>query len=295
MPIFRPVTRSSRPDGVASITDEHYDPGHPDARLDVYFPSSTTPYEGLPTVVWIHGGAWVAGRKEDAAPYFEMLALEGLTVVAVEYSRAPRARYPTPIRQVNDAIAYVREHADRFHVDRGRIFVAGDSAGAQISSQIAALTTSPPYAAELGIVPSLPPDELRGVILFCGAYDVGGVARYPRALPDAALRLFVRTVLWAYTGTRDRYSATLRQMSTIDHATGDFPPTFISGGNADPLTDVHSRPFAARLVDLGVDVTALFYATDHAPALGHEYQFRTESVDGQRAFEALVGFVKRTP
>jgi len=65
--------------------------------------------------------------------------------------------------------------------------------------------------------------------------------------PDAVLQLFVASVLWAYTGSRDRNSATLRQMSTIDHATRDFPPTFISGGNSDPFTDAHSRPFATRL------------------------------------------------
>ena len=100
-------------------------------------------------------------------------------------------------------------------------------------------------------------------------------------------------MLWAYTGTRERDSATLRQMSTIDHATGAFPPTFISGGNADPLTDAHSRPFAARLAELGVDVTALFYPSDYTPAQGHEYQFRIESTDAQAALESVLDFVRR--
>ena len=61
-------------DGVASITDEHYEPGHPDARLDVYFPASAAPGERLPTVVWVHGGAWISGAKDVPAHYFEMLA-----------------------------------------------------------------------------------------------------------------------------------------------------------------------------------------------------------------------------
>ena len=119
---------------------------------------------------------------------------------------------------------------------------------------------------ELGIIPSLRPDQLRGVILFCGVYDANSTARHHQPVPDAVLQLFVASVLWAYTGSRDRNSATLRQMSTIDHATPDFPPTFISGGNADPFTDAHSRPFATRLADLGVDVTTLFSARPHAGA-----------------------------
>jgi acetyl esterase len=279
--------------GVTSITDEQYLPGQHDARLDIYFPTATGANERLPAVVWVHGGAWISGHKEDAAPYFEMLALEGYAVIAVEYSRAPRTKYPTPLRQINDAIAYACRHADRFHIDDGQILVAGDSAGAQMSSQIAALVTNPDYASQLGIIPSLRPDQLRGVILFCGVYDANSTARHDQPLPDAVLQLFVASVLWAYTGSRDRNSATLRQMSTIDHATPDFPPTFISGGNADPFTDAHSRPFATRLAELGVDVTTLFYPRDHTPALGHEYQFRTESAAAQAALEALLDFINR--
>lgn len=278
---------------VTSIRDVPYAPGEPDALLDVYFPTRIEAGDRLPTILWIHGGAWISGTKHAAAPYLELLAGSGFTVIAVEYSRAPNARYPTPIRQINDAIAHTTRHADGFHVDEERIIVAGDSAGAQMASQIATLVTSPAYASEVGITPSLRPDQLRGTILFCGAYDAAGVARHPRVLPNTALRVFSRSVLWAYTGGRERDSATLRQMSTIDHVTGEFPPTFISGGNADPLTDAHSRPFAARLIELGVDVSARFYAPDHTPPLGHEYQFRIESADGRAALQAVLGFVQR--
>ena len=296
------ITRSSRatsragsppPPGVVAITDEQYEPGEDDARLDAYFPASLAAGERRPTVVWIHGGAWISGAKEVAAPYFAMLARGGFTVIAVEYSRAPDAQYPTPIVQINDALAYVQRHADRFHIDDEQIIVAGDSAGAQMASQIATLVTNPAYASDVGIRPSLRPEQLRGVILFCGAYDAAGVARHPELVPDAALRLLTRSVLWAYTGSRERNSVPLRQMSPIDHVTSAFPPTFISGGNADPLTDVHSRPFAARLVALGVDVTALFYEPGHTPAQGHQHQFRIETPDGRKALQAVLDFVRR--
>lgn len=276
----------------ASITDDAYRTGDPDALLDVYLPPHVATADRRPTIVWVHGGAWISGTKAAAAPYFEMLAARGFTVIAVEYSQAPDTQYPTPIFQINEAIAYALRHADRFHVDTERIIVAGDSAGAQMASQIAALVTSPAYAAEVGIAPSLRPDQLRGTILFCGVYDAAGVAQHPR-VSNTALRVFTRSVLWAYTGSRERDSATLRQMSTIDHATSEFPSTFISGGNADPLTDAHSRPFAERLAELGVDVTARFYAPDRTPGLGHEYQFRIDSEDGKATLHAVLGFAQR--
>jgi acetyl esterase/lipase len=287
----RSVPRSRA--GGPSISDLQYDSRDPDARLDVYFPPSFATGRRLPAVIWIHGGAWISGTKDAAAPYFEMLAQRGITVIAIEYSRAPDARYPTAILQINRAISYVQRNAERLHVDRQQLIIAGDSAGAQMASQIATLVTNPAYAADVGIDPSLKPGQLRGAILFCGAYDAASVARHPRAIPNTAFRLFSRSVLWAYTGSRTRDSDTLRQMSTIDHVTGNFPPTFISGGNADPLTDAHSRPFAARLSELGVDVTTLFYPSDHTPALGHEYQFRIESTDGQAALHTVLGFVQR--
>jgi len=280
------------PADVTSILDEQY-AAERDARLDVYFPASAAAGAQLPAVVWIHGGAWISGDKQRVAPYFAHLAAAGFTVFAVEYSLAPGARYPIALHQINEALAYVRENAHRFHADCARVVLAGDSAGAQMASQIATAATNAEYAAELGIEPSVRADDLRGVALFCGAYDANAVARHPRAVPNAALQLFTSSVLWAYTGSRDRDSHVLREMSTIDHVTHAFPPTFISGGNGDPLTEVHSEPFAARLETLGVDVTPRFFAPDHEPELGHQYQFDTETDDARATLDALVAFLER--
>jgi acetyl esterase/lipase len=277
-------------DGIETIRDERYDDNEPDARLDVYFPA-TAPGERRPTVVWIHGGAWVSGRKEDAAHYFERIAAAGFTVVAVEYARAPSARYPIALRQVNDAVAYVRRHAARFHVDEARLFLAGDSAGAQMASQLATLATSPSYAAILDIDGALDASAVRGCVLFGGLYDAKAEARYDSAVLNAALQLFIKSVLWAYTGERDRDCAVLREMSTIDHATSAFPPTFISGGSGDPFTEVHSRPFATRLAALGVDVTPRFFA-DHEPRLRHQYEFDVGRPESQATLEQLLEFLQ---
>src|SRR5690242_19639066 len=67
---------------VTSIADEHYEPGHPDARLDVYYPSRTPAGAWLPTVVWVHGGAWISGAKDVDAHYFETLARDGFAVIS---------------------------------------------------------------------------------------------------------------------------------------------------------------------------------------------------------------------
>lgn len=286
------------PGGISSLTDQPYRSGDSDARLDVYFPETIGPGQRLPTVVWTHGGAWISGHKDDAAPYFQLIAARGYVVVSLGYSLAPAETYPTAIHQVNDALAYVEQNAERFHVDPTRIVLAGDSAGAQITSQIATLVTNPGYATELGLTSSLSPSHLRGVILFCGIYDMAVFLandHHPGSGSRTAklLRWGTDESIWAYTGSRDHDSAVLRQMSSIDHVTAAFPPTFISGGNADPLTDAQSRPLAAKLSGLAVKVTPLFYPPDHEPGLAHEYQFDLDNADGKNALTQTLSFLRQ--
>ncbi|MFC4602125.1 alpha/beta hydrolase [Rhodococcus kronopolitis] len=275
------------PAGVARALDQPYRVGDPDARLDVYFPESA---EGqLPTVVWTHGGGWISCHKTDFAPYYQLLAAAGFTVVSLDYSLGPDQTYPTPVRQLNDAHAYLVANAERLHVDPTRIVLAGDSAGAQLSSQLAALITNPDYAREVGIIPALRPDQLRGVVLHCGVYDMSKVVGGPGILARAMDQL-----AWSYLGTKElRGSAAVAQMSTIRHVTDKFPPAYVSGGNADPLTDTQSVPLAETLRGLGVDVTTVFYPRDHKPALGHEYQFKLDNEDGRRALELTVEFLRK--
>ena len=282
------------PQGISSIVDQPYRAGDGDAYLDVYFPTAAAqPGVRLPTLVWTHGGGWVSGHKDDTVPYFQLIAATGFAVVSLGYSPAPGKQYPTPVVQVNDALAYLRANADRLHVDPERVMLGGGSAGAQIASQVATLVTSPAYAAELGIAAALKPEHLRGVVLYSGYYDLNRFVEDGNATPVRLLRWGVTTVVWAYVGSKRPDDATLRQMSAIAHATAAFPPTFISGGNGDPLTDAHARPFAARLEGLGVAVTALFYPADHDPRLGHEYQYNLDIPDGQNALAQMLAFMKQ--
>ncbi|MBP1159204.1 MULTISPECIES: alpha/beta hydrolase [unclassified Rhodococcus (in: high G+C Gram-positive bacteria)] len=275
------------PAGVARVTDQQYRDGDPDAHLDVYFPEAA---QGpLPTVIWTHGGGWISCHKTDFAPYYRLLAAAGFTVVSLDYSLGPDQTYPTPVHQLNDAHAYLIANAERLHVDPQRIVLAGDSAGAQLSSQLAALITNPDYAREVGVTPALRPGQLRGVVLNCGVFDVRKVVGLPGILGWAMDQL-----VWSSLGTKDfDDSAAVAQMSTILHVTGQFPPTYISGGNADPLTDTQSVPLAERLRGLDVDVTTVFYPADHKPALGHEYQFKLDNEDGRLALERTIEFLRK--
>lgn len=265
--------------------DVAYGDAGADTTMDVFAPASAS--GPLPTVVWIHGGAWISGSKENVDPYLRILAAEGYTTIAVNYTIGPEGVYPLAVRQLNDALAYIDEHAEELGVDPTRIVLAGDSAGAQLASQMATLITSTDYAEILDITPSLTPEQVVATVLNCGVYDLAALAQL-----DGIAGWGLKTSMWAYAGTKTwAEDSTGSTMSTVDWVTADFPTTYISGGNGDGLTWLQSIPMAKRLDELGVDVTTLFWPAPHEPALPHEYQFHLDMPDAQTALEQTIDFL----
>lgn len=279
-----------RASGIRVDGGHRYSDAAVDCLLDIYRRIDAT--EAQPTVVWIHGGAWLSGHRDDAASYFTLLADAGFTVVSVGYSRSPGAKYPTPVRQIAAALGYLIEHSSELGIDPERFALAGDSAGAQLASQLAGMVSNPEFAAEVGVPISLSRPALRAVVLHCGIYDIRRFLEVDE-LPSRILRWGVRQTIRAYTGSLDAESPAARQMSTLNHLTPDFPPAFISGGNGDRLTDTQSRPLAEALASWGVPVETLFFPADQTPALPHEYQFDLDTEAGQEALRRSLDFLSR--
>lgn len=167
------------------------------------------------------------------------------------------------------------------------LFLAGDSAGAQIAGQVANIITSPEYALGLQMTSSVPPNKLKGLILHCGAFDASLVNF------DGGFGFFLKTVFWAYFGNKNfRQDPRLREFSVIENMSAQFPPFFISAGNGD-LLEKQSLKLAERAQELGIPHTWLFYEKNHTPALGHEYQFNLDTDEGQRALRESLEFLRQ--
>lgn len=91
-----------------------------------------------PTVVFFHGGGWVAGDIETHDRQARLLAIETQSVViSVDYRRPPETRFPGAFE---DAFAAVRDVAARiahFGGDARRLGIAGDSAGGNLAAATA--------------------------------------------------------------------------------------------------------------------------------------------------------------
>ncbi|MEC9368014.1 MAG: alpha/beta hydrolase [Pseudomonadota bacterium] len=273
-----------QPRGITRMTDIRYGE-EASSLLDVYVPEGSG---SRPAIIWIHGGAFIAGNKHDLSGYLPILAASNYTLVAVGYALAPGAKYPAPVLQANAAVAYVQANAGRFGVDSRRIYLAGDSAGAQIAAQLAAGVADPAYAERVGFTPAIASEQLRGAILFCGVYDAAHMKI------EGAFGGFLRTVLWSYFGKKDMTGdPRLEQFAVTGNVTSAFPPTFISAGNADPL-EPQSRALAGALAAKGVAVDALFFPSGYSPPLQHEYQFSLDIDAGRLALNRLEAFLSRT-
>ena len=281
------VLEKHQPADVVESRDQRYAAGE-DARLDVFFPSmAARSGQALPTIVWIHGGAFVYGSKSDVAGYLRILAARGYTTVGIDYSIAPSEKYPTPVKQANEALAFLVRNAARYHVDTARLFLAGDSAGAQIAAQLAAIISDPRYAASVGISPSIPRTQLRGIALFCGVYDLSAIKL------DGQFGGFIRTVSWSYFGSKNLTDdPRLAEFAVNRQLTPAFPPAFISVGNADPLAP-QSALMAAAMRNQGVTVDSLFFPADYNPPLVHEYHFNLDQAAASEALARLNAFFDR--
>jgi len=268
---------------------EHLNVSYGDAgvntTLDAFTPADAA--GPLPTVVWIHGGAWISGAKENVAPYLRILASHGYSTIGLNYTIAPEATYPTAVNQLNDALTYITEHAAELNVDLDQIVLAGDSAGAQLASQLTVLITNPEYAALMGIRPALSENQVVGAILNCGVYDL----RRMSDLTGISAWGF-KIALWGYTGTKNwSQTSAGATMSTIDFVTDKFPPTYISGGNGDGLTWIQTIPMSNALKSAGVEVDELVWPANHEPALPHEYQFHLDFTDAHTALDRTLEFL----
>jgi arylformamidase len=139
--------------------------------LDVILPARLK--AGAPLHVFVHGGYWRSGEKENyrfvAAP---VLAAGGVAAI-VEYDLMPGQRLHVLVDQVRRSVRWLENHAGDFGADPRKLTVSGHSAGAHLASFLAA--TGPQETTS----PLLP--RISGLLLVSGIYDLSGI-------PDSFLR-----------------------------------------------------------------------------------------------------------
>jgi len=127
--------------------------------LDIYAADKT----GGPVLVYIHGGYWRSGSKEDNCNFVPTFTKRGATVVLVEYDLCPQVTVTDIVRQTRSAIAWVCKNIIRYSGDPARIYVSGHSAGGHLT----AMALAHDWATE-----GLPLDCIKGAVATSGVFDL---------------------------------------------------------------------------------------------------------------------------
>lgn len=136
--------------------------GNPRLRLDVYRPSRAA--GPLPVAVFVYGGSWEFGRRQDYPFVALELARRGVVVVVPDYRVYPEARFPDFIDDTAHAVAFAHRTAAAWGGDPRRVFVVGHSAGAYNAVMLA---LDPHYLAAAGDNR----DAIAGTVGIAGPYD----------------------------------------------------------------------------------------------------------------------------
>lgn len=251
--------------GILIETNLVYPSRFPQNTVDLYRPRFGMPRA---TVLWVHGGAFVGGDKGDVANFASALAQQGYNVFVMNYALAPETTYPAPVMQVGECIDFLLVHGDRYAIDFDTFCLAGDSSGAQIAGQYAAVEADARLADQVGIERRLGEGGIRAMLLYCGPYDIATLAE----VEDPIASFFFDQIGWAYTGRRDwRNDAMLAQTSLAQQVSGRFPPTYVTDGNTGSF-ESQARILLAALEAHGVPTESRFFDRGEQ-TVHHEYQF----------------------
>jgi acetyl esterase len=227
---------------VRSVSDSSVPGPAGDIGIRVYRPEAEGP---VPTIVFFHGGGFVIGDIETHDDQARLLCRDvGAVVVSVDYRLAPEAKFPAGFDDCLAATRQVAEHIADFGGDPGRIAVAGDSAGGNLSAAVAVACRDaggPALAAQFLLYPVV---------------DFAADAPYPSRVENAeGYFLTAEDGVWfnSHYLPEDFDASDIRASVIKTPDLSGLPPAVVATAEFDPLRD-EGEAYAALLADAGVKV-----------------------------------------
>jgi acetyl esterase/lipase len=200
-----------------------------ESKLDVYRRRDVqTPQ---PTLVFYHGGGWVAGSKDSAIMSFMPWIEMGWNVVNVGYRLLRIAPAPGSVEDALCALRYIAApaQAKQYNIDTSRIVVTGESAGAHLALAAGMMPASSGFTSICagggfqGFEAAVPP--VAAILNWYGITDLNDMLAGPNARSYA--------VQWIGPGQNRNELA--KSLSPLTYVRAGLPPVLTVHGDADPI------------------------------------------------------------
>ena len=213
--------------------------------LDIYLPD-----EGdgpFPVIIFMHGGAFWGGDKQDTQNVYFMNGIRrGYAVANVNYRLSQEAKFPLSVHDVKAAVRFLRANAAKYCLDPCRFAVGGDSAGAYYAAMLGTSANVPALTDPAMGNPGVD-DSVQAVIGLFGVYNLTMQSEFTENAPPMAGGYKLPNFADQFLGVNCREHPELAALAWPgSYVTKDCPPTLIQGGTKD---DVVPYEASGELVD----------------------------------------------
>ena len=232
------------PPNVTLVRDLIAETGNASIPLRVYVPRRQ---DGLPALVYFHGGGWVVGDLDTSDWLCRSIALQGDCVVfSVGYRLAPENKFPVPIEDCYWATRWVSENGFEQYADSNRVAVCGDSAGGNLAAAVCLMArdrNGPAVSFQL---------------LICPVTNHSFNTKSYHEFADGYL-LTLKDMEWFWNHyLRDQNDGVNPYASPLLGDLNGLPPALVMTAEFDPLRD-EGEAYAERLTQAGVTVKMVRY------------------------------------
>lgn len=211
-----------------------------ECNLDLWLPLDVD--EAVPTVIYIHGGGWVSGKREQYALMFLPFIEMGFAVANVQYRMSHVSPAPSAVQDCRAALRWIKYNADRYGLDEEKLVVFGHSAGAHLALMTGMLESSAgldweiPGGSDLDRGEAMQryyADDATGknelevaaIIGWSGITDVNDLLSGPNR----------RGYAQVWLGTVPYAEELARRVSPLTYVRSGLPPILLIHGDADPI------------------------------------------------------------
>lgn len=232
----------------------------------VRFESSNT-LDNAPILYFIHGGGFFAGSSDVIAEALRYIVdRTGVIAIGVNYRLAPENPYPRGHKDTYQALEWVYDNATSFGADPNKIFVAGDSAGGNLTIYCSNQCINNNKRMIRGQIILYPTVNMGGIKDEYTEFSIDKFEMYDkhRKLLEPGIMMFAdaQVSIGQVLGTDEIMNVDLTPYMEVS---AKMPPTFMTCGEHDALI-IESLAYARQLVEQGVPTTFTMYK-----GMGHAY------------------------